>query len=226
MAITDWPEAERPRERLLRDGADALSDAELLAVFLRVGMRGKSAVDLARDLLARFDGNLTALCEAGIGELATVSGIGPAKAAQLKAIFSLSRRALAQGFRERDVLASPEAVRDFLQLKLAAQAREIFLVLLLDVRNRLIDAVELFRGTLDQTTVHPREVCRLALLNNAASVIVAHNHPAGSREASAADLAVTSQLKTALSVIEVRLLDHFIVAPGHRPLSLAEGGLL
>lgn len=226
MAITDWPIDERPRERLLKDGPDALSDAELLAVFLRMGVRGKSAVDLARDLLARFDGNLTALCDAHTSDLASVSGMGPAKAAQLKAVFSLASRALAQKISERDALSSPQAVRDYLQLKLAALAHEVFLVLLLDTRNRLIEAHELFRGTLNQTSVYPREVCRLALQKNAAAVIFAHNHPSGASEPSAADRTLTAQLKTTLDLIDVRVLDHFIVAPGLPPLSFAERGLL
>lgn len=226
MAITDWPIDERPRERLLKDGPDALSDAELLAVFLRVGVRGKSAVDLARDLLARFGGNLTAMCDASVTELASVSGMGPAKAAQLKAVFSLTSRALAQRMTERDALSSPQAVRDYLQLKLSPLAHEVFVVLLLDTQNRLIESHELFRGTLNQTSVYPREVCRLALLKNAASVILAHNHPSGVCEPSAADHSLTQQLKTALGLIDVRVLDHFIVAPGGRPLSFAERGLL
>lgn len=226
MAITDWPIDERPRERLLKDGPEALSDAELLAVFLRMGVRGKSAVDLARDLLARFDGNLTALCDARMSELASVAGMGPAKAAQLKAVFSLAGRALAQKISERDALSSPQAVRDYLQLKLAALAHEVFMVLLLDTRNRLIEAHELFRGTLNQTSVYPREVCRLALQKNAAAVIFAHNHPSGASEPSAADRTLTTQLKTTLDLIDVRVLDHFIVAPGLPPLSFAERGLL
>ena len=226
MAITDWPLDERPRERLLKGGAAALSDAELLAVFLRVGVRGKSAVDLGRDLLARFDGNLTALCDAGITELASVSGMGPAKAAQLKAVFELAGRAIAQKMSERDALDSPQAVRDYLQLRLSRLAHEVFFVLLLDTRNRLIEAHELFRGTLNQTSVYPREVCRLALLKNAASVIFAHNHPSGAPNPSEADRTLTAQLKTALGLIDVRVLDHFIVAPGLPPLSFAERGLL
>ena len=226
MAITDWPIDERPRERLLKDGPDALSDAELLAVFLRVGVRGKSAVDLARDLLARFDGNLTALCDARAADLASVSGMGPAKAAQLKAVFSLAGRALAQKMSERDALASPQAVRDFLQLRLSPLTHEVFLVLLLDTRNRLIESHELFRGTLNQTSVYPREVCRLALLKNAAAVIFAHNHPSGATEPSTADRSLTTQLKTALDLIDVRVLDHFIVAPGAPPVSFAERGLM
>lgn len=226
MAITDWPIDERPRERLLKDGPDVLSDAELLAVFLRVGVRGKSAVDLARDLLSRFDGNLTMLCEARTADLASVSGMGPAKAAQLKAVFSLTTRALAQKMSQRDALASPQAVRDFLQLKLSALAHEVFVVLLLDTQNRLIESHELFRGTLNQTSVYPREVCRLALLKNAAAVIFAHNHPSGAPEPSSADRTLTTQLKAALELVDVRVLDHFIVAPGRPPLSFAERGLI
>lgn len=226
MAITDWPIDERPRERLLKEGPDALSDAELLAVFLRMGVRGKSAVDLGRDLLARFNGNLTALCDASAVDLASVSGMGPAKAAQLKAVFSLASRALAQKMSERDALSSPQAVRDFLQLKLSPLGHEVFIVLLLDTRNRLIESCELFRGTLNQTSVYPREVCRLALLKNAAAVIFAHNHPSGASEASAADRTLTTQLKAALEMIDVRVLDHFIVAPGQPPLSFAERGML
>jgi len=226
MAITDWPADERPRERLLKEGPDALSDAELLAVFLRVGVRGKSAVDLGRDLLQRFDGNLTALCDASTDELASVSGMGPAKAAQLKAVFSLTNRALAQRMKLRDTLGSPQAVRDYLQLRLAALNHEVFMVMLLDTQNRLIEAQEIFRGTLNQTSVYPREICRIALQKNAASVILAHNHPSGVREPSAADRTLTEQLKASLALIDVRVLDHFIVAPGQTPLSFAESGFL
>lgn len=226
MAITDWPIDERPRERLLKEGPDALSDAELLAVFLRMGIRGKSAVDLARDLLTRFDGNLTALCEASTAELASVPGMGPAKAAQLKAVFSLAGRALVQKMSERNALSSPQAVRDYLQLKLSPLSHEVFVVLLLDSQNRLIESQELFRGTLNQTSVYPREVCRLALQKNAAAVIFAHNHPSGVSEPSAADRNLTTQLKSALDLLDVRVLDHFIVAPGLPPLSFAERGLL
>ena len=226
MAITDWPMDERPRERLLKEGPEALSDAELLAVFLRMGIRGKSAVDLGRDLLNHFHGNLTALCEASAAELALVPGMGPAKAAQLKAVFSLASRALAQKMSERDALGSPEAVRHFLQLKLSALPHEVFVVLLLDSRNHLIEYQELFRGSLNQASVYPREVCRLALLKNAAAIIFAHNHPSGTLDPSSADLALTAQLKSALALIDVRVLDHFIVVAGSPPMSFAERGLL
>ena len=177
MAISDWPEDERPRERLLRDGAQALSDAELLAIFLRVGVKGKSAVDLARDLLASCDGSLSRLAAASVAELQRIAGMGPAKAAQLKATLELSRRALLEEMASRDVLSSPREVRDYLRLKLAALPYEVFMVLLLDAQNRLIRSEELFRGTLTQTSVYPREIVKLALAHNAAALILAHNHP-------------------------------------------------
>ena len=226
MAITDWPEGERPRERLLSLGPEALSDAELLAIYLRVGVRGKSAVDLARDLLQRFDGQLGALVEASLGELASVSGIGQAKAAQLKASFELARRALMQDMAQRDSLTSPTAVRDWLRLRLAGQQQEVFLALWLDAQNRLIRADALFTGTLTQTSVYPREVVKAALAANAAAVILAHNHPSGNATPSDADRTLTQALKNALALIDVNVLDHFIVAGNSPPLSFAERGLL
>jgi DNA repair protein RadC len=226
MAITDWPEGERPRERLLALGPEALSDAELLAIYLRVGVRGKSAVDLARDLLQRFDGRLGALVDARLEELASVSGIGMAKAAQLKASFELARRALTQDMAARDALSSPGRVRDWLRLKLASRPHEVFMALWLDAQNRLIRADELFTGTLTQTSVYPREVVKAALAHNAAAVILAHNHPSGIAEPSTADQALTGNLKTALAMVDVKLLDHFIVAGNTTPLSFAERGLL
>jgi DNA repair protein RadC len=170
MAITDWPTSERPRERLLAHGPAHLSDAELLAIYLRVGVRGKSAVDLARDLLLRFDGRLNRLAEASLKELASVSGIGLAKAAQLKASFELSRRALSQEMSRRDTLASPSTVRDWLRLKLAGRQHEVFMALWLDAQNRLLVADELFVGSLTQTSVYPREVVKSGLAHNAAAV--------------------------------------------------------
>jgi len=169
MAITDWPEGERPRERLLALGAQALSSAELLAIFLRVGIRGRTAVDLARDLLARFDGSLSRLGAAPPRELAALPGLGPAKASQLAAVLELSRRALAEQMTAGDLLSSPGAVRDWLRLKLGSLPHESFAVLWLDVRNRLIAYDELFRGTLNQASVHPREVVKQALAHNAAA---------------------------------------------------------
>lgn len=226
MSITDWPEGERPRERLLAHGPEALSDAELLAIYLRVGVRGKSAVDLGRELLQRFDGSLSRLAEASLEELASVSGIGMAKAAQLKASFELARRALAQEMTARDTFSSPGQVRDWLRLKLATRQNEVFMALWLDAQNRLLKAEELFSGTLTQTSVYPREVVKSALGHNAAAVILAHNHPSGIAEPSRADELLTKALKDALAIVDVKVLDHFIVAGNGTPLSFAERGLL
>lgn len=226
MAIRDWPVAERPRERLLAKGAAALSDAELLAIFLRVGIRGKSAVDLARDLLAQFNGELAELAAASAANLAKLPGIGPAKAAQLSAALELARRALINPLKERDALTSPQAVREWLRLYLGGQQHEVFVTLWLDAQNRLISTEELFRGTLTQTSVYPREVVKRALANNAGAVILAHNHPSGLTDPSPADIALTSTLKQALALIDVKVLDHFIVVSGATPLSFAERGLI
>lgn len=225
MAITDWPADQRPRERLLAHGAAALSEAELLAIFLRVGVRGKSAVDLARELLGHF-GGLNRLFAAGREEFARIPGMGEAKYAQLQAVIEMARRALAENLRTRDLLDTPGAVRDWLRLRLAALPHEVFMVLLLDAQNRLLHAEELFRGTLTQTSVYPREVVKLALAHNASAVILAHNHPSGTREPSRADEALTTALKGALALVDVRVLDHFIVAGMQLPLSFAERGLI
>lgn len=225
MAITDWPADERPREKLLARGAQALSDAELLALFLRVGVRGRSAVDLGRDLLSRF-GGLTRLCGASVAEFAAVPGMGLAKYAQLQAVMELARRALMEEISACDLFDHPGAVRDWLRLRLGTLPHEVFTVLLLDTRNQLIDAVELFRGTLTHTSVHPREVVKLALAHNAAAVILAHNHPSGVAEPSPADERLTRELKAALALVEVRVLDHFVVTAHATPLSFAERGLL
>ncbi|KAB2934467.1 MAG: hypothetical protein EFKGCFLK_02274 [Rhodocyclaceae bacterium] len=225
MAITDWPESERPRERLLKHGAAALSDAELLALFLRVGVKGASAVDLARTLLKHF-GSLSRLFAAGRAEFSGIHGMGDAKFAQLQAVLEMARRALREEIRDGDALASPRAVRDWLRLKLGGLPHEVFMVLLLDAQNRLIAAEELFRGTLTQTSVHPREVVKLALSHNAAGAILAHNHPSGVAEPSRADEALTQALKQALALVEIKLLDHFIVAGAAEPLSFAEKGLI
>ncbi|THF60625.1 RadC family protein [Pseudothauera rhizosphaerae] len=225
MAITDWPADERPREKLLARGARNLSDAELLALFLRVGVRGRSAVDLGRDLLAHF-GSLTCLCNASAADFARLPGMGLAKYAQLQAVMELARRALGEEMAERDVLDTPGAVRDWLRLRLGSLPHEVFAVLLLDARNRLIEAVELFRGTLTQTNVYPREVVKLALAHNAAAVILAHNHPSGAAEPSHADELLTASLKQALALVDIRVLDHFVVTAHGAPLSFAERGLL
>jgi DNA repair protein RadC len=224
MAITDWPAAERPREKLIALGAEALSDAELLAIFLRVGVAGKSAVDLARDLLAKFS-SLNGIFAATEQELSQVHGIGSSKYVQLRAIFEMSRRALSEQLQQRDVFDSPQQVRDFLVLKMGSLTREVFLVLFLDAQNRLIATEEMFSGTLTQTSVYPREVVKRALHHNAASVLFAHNHPSGTAKQSSADELLTKQLKQALALVDVRVLDHFIVA-GNDTLSFSERGLL
>jgi DNA repair protein RadC len=225
MAITDWPESERPRERLLKLGASALSDAELLAIFLRVGVRGVSAVDLARTLLGHF-GSLSRLFSASASEFASIPGMGSAKYSQLQAVVELARRALREEMAAGDALSSPRAVRDYLRLTLGSLPHEVFMVLLLDAQNRLIAAEELFRGTLTQTSVHPREVVKLALAHNAAGALLAHNHPSGVAEPSRADEALTQALRQALALVDVKLLDHFIIAGAADPLSFAEQGLL
>jgi len=224
MPITDWPEDERPREKLLRRGADALSDAELLAIFLRVGVTGKSAVGLARDLLAHF-GGLTPLFAARLDQFAAFPGMGPAKYAQLQAVLEMSKRALAEPMRQRDALDSPAAVRDYLRLQLAGRPHEVFMAIFLDAQNRVLAAEELFRGTLTQTSVYPREVVKRALAHNAGGIILAHNHPSGVTEPSTADRMLTGQLKSALALVDVRVLDHFVVA-GNQSLSFAERGYL
>jgi DNA repair protein RadC len=226
MGISDWPAGERPRERLITLGPEALSDAELLAIYLRVGVRGKSAVDLARDLLQRFDGQLGKLLEATLKDLASVSGIGLAKAAQLKASFELARRALAQEMRRRDSLASPDMVRQWLKFRMGSYQHEVFMALWLDTQNQLIQADELFSGTLSSASVYPREVVKTALARNAAAVILAHNHPSGITEPSRADEMLTKTLKDALAMVDVKVLDHFIVAGNQSPFSFAEHGLL
>jgi len=224
MAITDWPERERPRERLIQDGPRHLSDAELLAIFLRTGSQGKSAVDLAREILKHF-GSLKELFAASLPDFRAVNGIGPAKYAQLQAIVELSRRLLSEDMAAGIVLSSPGSVKDYLQLLLCERSYEAFVVLFLDVKNRLIESVELFRGTLSHASVYPRELIKAALARNAASVILAHNHPGGTAEPSKDDKALTQTLKQALDLVEIRLLDHFVVA-GSGIYSFAEHELL
>ncbi|MGB9988571.1 RadC family protein [Pseudoduganella rhizocola] len=222
MRITDWPEHQRPRERLLREGPQALSDAELLAVFLRTGVRGKSAVDMGSDMLRQF-GSLRALFGATQQEFAAVPGIGGAKFAQLQAVMELARRALSEELKAGAALSSPQAVKTYLRAALAGKRHESFHVLFLDVKNRLIEARELFRGTLTHTSVYPREVVREALARNAAAVMLAHNHPSGTPEPSESDLLLTRALVQALALVDIRVLDHFVVA-GSRVHSFAEHG--
>lgn len=224
MSITDWPAGERPREKLLERGAAALSDAELLAIFLRTGVVGKSAVDLARELVQQF-GTLTNLFAAREEEFCAIHGMGQAKYVQLQAVLEMSRRALQEEMQSGDALNSPRAVRDYLQLLLRARQQEVFLALFLDAQHRVIVSEELFQGTLTQTSVYPREVVKRALHHNAAAVIFAHNHPSGVAEPSQSDQLLTDALKQALQLVDVRVLDHFIVA-GAGCLSFAEKGLL
>jgi len=224
MRITDWPECERPRERLLKLGAGALSEAELLAIFLRTGVAGKSAVELGRELIGRF-GGLRRLFEAPLDEIAAVHGLGPAKYAQLQAVVEMARRSLTEQMGERDAMSSPRVVREYLTLSLGGRDHEVFVAMFLDAQNRLLGSEELFRGTLTQTSVYPREVVKTALRYNAAAVILAHNHPSGLAEPSRADELLTQTLKQALALVDIKTLDHFIVA-GSRTVSFAERGLL
>src|SRR5436190_129760 len=223
MAILDWPPGERPRERLLAHGAAALSDAELVAVLLRTGVAGKSAVQLARELLARF-GGIVGLLGAGQA-LLEVKGLGAAKSAQLGAAVELARRSLHEDLRSGAALTSPGGVRDYLRLTLAAREHEVFVCIWLDAQHRVLEVREMFRGTLTQTSVYPREIVKAALAANAAAVIFAHNHPSGAAQPSQADELLTRSLKEALALVDVKVLDHFIVA-GNHALSFAERGLL
>jgi DNA repair protein RadC len=207
MAIRDWPTDERPREKLLDKGAAALSDAEILAILLRTGTPGRSALDLARDALAAF-GSLRQLIAADRGRFCAAAGLGLVRYAELQAAAEISRRQLSQSLRAGPLLASPKATRDFLSARLRDLEHEVFCCLYLDKRHRLIQFEELFRGTIDGASVHPREIVKLALQRNAAAVIVAHNHPSGVAEPSQADELITQRVKEALGLVDIRLLDH------------------
>jgi DNA repair protein RadC len=225
MPLKDLPPDARPREKLLARGPGALGDAELLALLLRTGIAGTSVLQLAQQLLDQF-GGVAGLLHASADDLKRVKGLGgPAKRAELVAVLELARRALAQQLKERQVFDSPAAVKDYLRLQLAQRAHEVFAVLFLDAQHRLIALEELFRGTLTQTSVYPREVALRALHHHAAAVVLAHNHPSGSVAPSRADEALTQSLKAALALIDVRVVDHVIVAPG-AALSMAEQGLV
>ncbi|HET7675007.1 MAG TPA: DNA repair protein RadC [Gammaproteobacteria bacterium] len=224
MTIKAWPEAERPREKLLARGAAALSDAELLAIFLRTGVAGKSAVDLAREMLADF-GGLRPLLTASREAFCARPGLGDAKYAQLQASLQMARRHLEEKLEHGDVLTNPAATRNFLAAHLRDLDHEVFACLFLDTRNRVISFEELFRGTLDGASVHPREVVKCALGHNAAAVIFAHNHPSGVAEPSGADERITRRLRDALALVEIRVLDHIIVGDGET-VSFAERGLI
>ncbi|WP_323846225.1 RadC family protein [Microbulbifer magnicolonia] len=224
MRITDWPAAERPREKLLERGAGALSDAELLAIFLRTGVPGVSAVDLARRLLADF-GGLRPLLEARREEFCAGRGLGDAKFVQLQAVLEMARRHLAETLQRTDALCSPAAVRDYLSARLRHRRREVFCCLYLDSQHRVIAFEELFEGTLNAASVYPREVVQAALLKGAAAVILAHNHPSGVSEPSQADIWITERLTQALGLVDIKVLDHMIVGEG-AALSFAEQGLI
>jgi DNA repair protein RadC len=222
--LKSLPSDARPREKLLTRGASALSDAELLALLLRTGMAGKNVIQLAQELLDRF-GGVGGLLHTGADALKLIKGLGPAKRAEVVAVLELARRALAQELRQQALFDSPQAVREYLQLQLGAKTHEVFAVLFLDSQNRLIALEELFRGTLTQTSVYPREVVLRALHHHAAAVVLAHNHPSGVAEPSRADEAITNTLKAALALVDVRVLDHFIVTR-ERAASMAELGLV
>lgn len=224
MGINDWSEQERPRERLVREGPQALSNSELLALMLRVGVRGKSAVDLGRDMLQHF-GSLHGLFGATLADFSEVHGLGMAKYAQMQAVMELARRAIAEQLQAGDLLSSPESVKRYLRIKLGGRPYESFVVLFVDIKNRLIADKEMFRGTLSHASVHPREVVKEALACNAAGVLLAHNHPSGSPEPSDADQRLTRTLSEALGLVDIRVLDHFIIA-GPLAHSFAEHGQL
>jgi DNA repair protein RadC len=222
MHIHDWPETERPREKLLKNGAGVLSDAELLAIFLGSGLRGSDAVRTARDLL-HANGSLRELLESGPHGMMRLRGIGQARACALAAALELGTRFLAAGLKRGEALTDPFAAGRYFTQRLRGLPHEVFAVLFLDTRHRAIAFEELFRGTVDGAEVHPREVVRRALAHNAAALIVGHNHPSGNGEPSTADRTITARLKQALALVEVRLLDHFIVGDG-APVSMAARG--
>ncbi|KRO97271.1 MAG: hypothetical protein ABS24_06495 [SAR92 bacterium BACL26 MAG-121220-bin70] len=224
MAIPQWPRHQRPREKLLIQGAKALSNAELLAIFLRTGVQGMSAIDLAEALLDRF-GGLGPLLKADQDSFCAAKGLGPAKYCQLQATLELTKRYLEEQLKQSPIFTKPKQVEDYLAVQMKDYQREVFSVLLLDTRHQLLGYHEIFHGTIDTTSVHPREVVRLALQKNAAAIIVAHNHPSGVADPSQSDIAITQRLKAALELVDIRLLDHFIIGQGEIT-SLADLGKL
>ncbi len=224
MSIKDWPADERPREKLLLKGSGALTDAELLAIFLRTGIAGKSAVDMARDLLDEF-GSLQALLNADQSLFCQAKGLGNAKYAQLQAVLEMAKRHFEEILQRSDALTSPQVTRAYISAQLRGYSYEVFACLFLDNQNRVIILEELFRGTIDSASVYPREVAKRALHHNAAAVIFAHNHPSGINEPSQADKHITDKLKQVMQLFDIRVLDHFIVGDG-MPYSFAENGLL
>ena len=224
MLLKDLPQDARPREKLLARGPGALSDAELLALLLRTGLPGKNALQMGQELISTF-GGVSGLLNTPAEALKKIKGLGPAKRAEIVAVLELARRALACQLQEKTIFSNPQAIRDYLQLQLGSRGHEIFAVLFLDASHRLIVLEEMFRGTLTQTSVYPREVVVRALTLNAANVVLAHNHPSGTAQASRADEAITQTLKAALALIDVRVLDHFIVTRA-AAVSMAEMGLI
>lgn len=224
MGINHWPAEQRPREKLIQQGAQALSDSELLAIFLRTGVQGINAVELARRTLTHF-GNLQSLLSADIDEFCDCMGLGEAKYAQLQAVLEMSRRYLAEELNNSCSLNSASQVRDFLSVQLRAKQREVFAVMFLDAQHNLIEYQEMFAGTLNSAAVYPREIVKLALQKNAHACILAHNHPSGVAEPSQADILITDRIRTALELVDISLLDHFIIGNGV-PVSLAERGYI
>lgn len=224
MTIPNWPENERPREKLLQKGPDALSDAEILSIFLRTGCKGSSALDLARELLDKFQG-LRHLVDTDHKEFCMAKGLGIVKYVQIQAAIELGKRYLESGLKKSDVFTSPEKTREFLTLKLRAYPYEVFACLYLDNHHRLISFDKLFFGTIDSAQVHAREIIRAALKHNAAAVILSHNHPSGVAEPSTADINLTLELKKALALVDVRVLDHLVIGD-KEAVSFAERGLL
>ncbi len=224
MLLKDLPQDARPREKLLARGPGALSDAELLALLLRTGLPGKNALQMGQELVTTF-GGMAGLLNAPAQALEKIKGLGPAKRAEIMAVLELARRALASQLQEKTVFGNPQAIREYLQLQLGGRGHEVFAVLFLDTQHRLIVLEEMFRGTLTQTSVYPREVVVRALALNAAHVVLAHNHPSGKAQASRADEAITQTLKAALALVDVRVLDHFIVT-ATSSMSMAEMGLI
>lgn len=224
MKITDWPSCERPREKLLRQGAESLADAELLAVFLRTGIKGLTAVDLGRKLINRF-GSIGKFLNAEKAEILIEHGMGPSKYAQLIAVLELAKRAAEEELKQKDVFTDVDEVKCYVQQQMSGLRQEVFAVLFLDSQHQLLAFRKLFFGTINAAAVYPREIVKQALADNAAAVILVHNHPSGVAEPSQADINITNQIQQALSLIDIRVLDHFIV--GHaNSVSFAQRGLI
>ena len=223
MAISDWPEGERPRERLLSLGASSLSDAELLAIFLRTGVKGKSAVDLARELLAEFSGLRNLLC-ADMQSFCNAKGLGKAKYVQLQACMEMSRRFLRESLNREGPLLNPEEAKKYLLMKMRDYTKEVFACLFLDAKNKVIEIEELFVGTLTSAEIHPREIVKQALKHNAHAIILAHNHPSGDAKPSQSDIEITQILRETLALVDVKILDHLVI--GNNVESLIELGLI